>query len=88
MAPKGKEGMYMGLALLPGAFGSWAAGLVSGPLIKTYLPEHGAQNPFAIWSIYAGIGLVCAAMMAASPRPAAVARSNQFQHDQGFAFPP
>lgn len=64
MAPKGKEGLYMGLAFVPSAVGAWIGGQVSGPLIKTYLPEHGERNPFMIWSIYASLGLACAAMMA------------------------
>lgn len=64
MAPKGKAGMYMGLAFVPSAIGAQVGGLLSGPLIATYLPKTGARDPLAIWSIYAGIGLVCAAMMA------------------------
>jgi MFS family permease len=64
MAPKGKAGLYMGLAFVPSVIGSQFAGLLSGPLIKTYLPEHGARNPFVIWTTYAGVGLVCAALIA------------------------
>jgi dipeptide/tripeptide permease len=64
LAPKGKAGMYMGLAFVPSAIGSWIGGQVSGPLIKLYLPEHGARNPLVIWGIYAMFGLVCAAAMA------------------------
>lgn len=64
MAPKGKEGLYMGLAFVPSAVGAWIGGQVSGPLIKHYLPEQGERNPFMIWSIYACLGLACAAMMA------------------------
>ncbi len=64
LAPKGKEGMYMGLAFLPSAIGAWVGGQVSGPLIKMYLPEKGERNPFLIWSIYAILGLVCAFAMA------------------------
>jgi dipeptide/tripeptide permease len=64
MAPKGKEGLYMGLAFVPSAVGAWIGGQVSGPLIKRYLPETGERNPLMIWSLYACLGLVCAAMMA------------------------
>ncbi len=64
MAPKGKEGLYMGLAFVPSAVGAWIGGQVSGPLIKMYLPEQGERNPFMIWSIYACLGLGCAALMA------------------------
>jgi proton-dependent oligopeptide transporter, POT family len=64
LAPKGKAGMYMGLAFVPSAIGAWIGGQVSGPLIKAYLPEHGPRNPFVIWSIYAGFGVLCAMAMA------------------------
>ena len=64
LAPKGKAGMYMGLAFVPAALGAWIGGQVSGPLIKHYLPEQGDRNPLAIWSMYAGLGLFCAAAMA------------------------
>ncbi len=62
-APKGKAGMYMGLTFVPGAIGAWLGGQVSGPLIKTYIPKEGPRNPLLVWSIYAGLGLVCAAVM-------------------------
>ena len=62
-APKGKAGMYMGLAFVPSAIGAWIGGQVSGPLIKEYLPKEGPRNPLLIWSIYAGLGVVCAAGM-------------------------
>ncbi|HVJ93259.1 MAG TPA: MFS transporter [Labilithrix sp.] len=62
-APKGKAGMYMGLAFVPSAIGAWVGGRVSGPLIKAYLPKEGPRDPLLIWSIYAGLGLVCAAGM-------------------------
>lgn len=62
-APKGKAGMYMGLAFVPSAIGAWIGGQVSGPLIKQYLPKQGERNPLLIWSIYAALGLVCAAAM-------------------------
>ena len=62
-APKGKTGMYMGLAFVPFAIGAWIGGQVSGLLIAKYLPKEGGRDPFAIWSIYAGLGLVCAFAM-------------------------
>jgi proton-dependent oligopeptide transporter, POT family len=62
-APKGKAGMYMGLAFVPAAIGAWIGGQASGFLITKYLPKEGARDPFAIWSIYAGLGLVCALAM-------------------------
>ncbi len=62
-APKGKSGMYMGLAFVPSAIGAWLGGQASGFLIARYLPKDGARSPLTIWSIYAGIGLSCAAAM-------------------------
>jgi proton-dependent oligopeptide transporter, POT family len=62
-APKGKAGMYMGLAFVPAAIGAWIGGQASGFLIAKYLPAQGARAPLVIWSIYAGLGLVCAAAM-------------------------
>lgn len=77
-APKGKEGMYMGLVFVPAAIGSWFGGQVSGRLIAAYLPKEGARDPLAIWSTYAGLGLVCALGIfaygaLARPKPAAEA---------------
>lgn len=62
-APKGKAGMYMGLAFVPFAIGAWIGGQVSGPLIGKYLPKEGHREPFTIWAIYAGCGVLCASMM-------------------------
>lgn len=62
-APKGKVGMYMGLAFVPFAIGAWVGGYASGNLITRYLPAQGERNPLAIWSIYAGLGLCCAVAM-------------------------
>lgn len=62
-APKGKAGMYMGLAFVPSAIGAWIGGQASGRLIAAYMPATGPRAPFTIWSIYAGLGLVCALAM-------------------------
>lgn len=65
-APKGKAGMYMGLAFVPFAIGAWIGGQASGFLVAKYLPklpENAARDPFAIWSIYGGLGLVCALLL-------------------------
>lgn len=77
MAPKGKAGLYMGLAFVPSMIGAQIGGRVSGPLIKLYLPEVGERNPFIIWSIYASFGVACAVALAIfgklsakMPRPA------------------
>ena len=63
-APKGQEATFMGLTVLPVALGGFAGGIVSGRLIAAYLPVEGARDPFLIWSIYAGLGLACAVLMA------------------------
>jgi proton-dependent oligopeptide transporter, POT family len=74
-APKGKAGMYMGLAFVPFAIGAWMGGQASGFLIAEYLPKEGPRSPLTIWSIYACLGVVCAGAMfvygrlTARPRP-------------------
>ena len=62
-APKGKAGMYMGLAFVPSAIGAWVGGQASGRLIERYMPAVGPRAPLTIWSIYAGLGLACALAM-------------------------
>lgn len=63
-APKGREGMYMGLALVPAGLGGLVGGVLSGRLIEAYLPKGGPTQPLRVWGSYALIGLVCAAAMA------------------------
>jgi dipeptide/tripeptide permease len=62
-APKGKAGMYMGLAFVPFAIGAWIGGQASGFLVGKYIPKVGPRDPFTIWSIYAGLGLACALLI-------------------------
>lgn len=62
-APEGRAGLYMGLAFIPPALGSWIGGQVSGRLIARYLPEVGDRSPFIVWSTYAACGVLCAALM-------------------------
>ena len=62
-APEGRAGLYMGLAFIPPAIGSWIGGQVSGRLIAKYLPEVGDRSPFIVWSTYAACGLFCAMLM-------------------------
>jgi dipeptide/tripeptide permease len=62
-APKGKAGMYMGMAFVPSAIGAWSGGQASGFLIAKYMPKEGPRDPFAIWSTYAALGVVCALAM-------------------------
>jgi hypothetical protein len=63
-APKGKAGMYMGLAFVPSAIGAWIGGQASGFLIASYLPAHGEKHPFTIWSTYAALGFGFAVVIA------------------------
>ena len=58
-APKGLEGMYMGLALIPFGMGGLAGGFLSGNLIDTYLPKGGTAQPLPVWGTYAIIGFFC-----------------------------
>jgi dipeptide/tripeptide permease len=62
--PKG-EGLTMGLSLIPAGLGGLAGGVLSGRMIERYLPVEGVKNPFAVWSLYASIGVGCAALLLA-----------------------
>jgi len=63
-APKGREGLYMGLALAPFGVGGLVGGVLSGRLIAAYLPKTGPAQPLRVWGTYAVIGVVCAAALA------------------------
>jgi len=62
-APKGKEGLYMGLALVPAGMGGLVGGVLSGQLIARFLPAGGVPRPIPVWGTYAAIGLLCALIM-------------------------
>lgn len=62
-APKGREGMYMGFAIVPVGIGGLVGGVLSGALISRYLPEKGERHPLYVWGTYAAIGVVCAAFL-------------------------
>lgn len=64
-APKGREGMYMGFAIVPVGIGGLIGGVLSGALVARYLPKEGARNPLIVWGTYAAIGVVCSAFLAA-----------------------
>jgi predicted MFS family arabinose efflux permease len=84
-APKGKEGLFMGLALAPAGLGGLIGGVLSGRLIARFLPKDGPRSPLAVWGTYAALGLVCAMLMlgyralfrAKIPAQAALRRSRQ-----------
>jgi len=64
-APKGREGLYMGLALVPSGLGGLVGGVLSGRLIAEHLPKGGAAlRPGVVWGTYAAIGVVCALLLA------------------------
>jgi proton-dependent oligopeptide transporter, POT family len=63
-APRGQEGLYMGLAIVPVGIGGLAGGVLSGRLVARYLPKGGPLVPLAVWGTYAAIGVVCSAMLA------------------------
>lgn len=63
-APKGREGLYMGLSIVPLGIGGLVGGVLSGRLIAAYLPKEGIRQPFPVWGTYATIGVVCAAAIA------------------------
>jgi proton-dependent oligopeptide transporter, POT family len=63
-APAGGEALTVSLSMIPMGLGGLVGGVLSGRLIALYYPKEGALNPFAVWSIYAVIGALCAVMLA------------------------
>jgi MFS family permease len=63
-APRGREGLYMGLAIAPLGIGGLVGGVLSGQLITRYLPKGGPGAPLAVWGTYAAIGVGCSALLA------------------------
>jgi hypothetical protein len=51
MAPKGREASYMGLTQLPMFAAKPLVGLMSGWLLASYCPEHGARSTGIMWTI-------------------------------------
>ncbi|HEY8079408.1 MAG TPA: MFS transporter, partial [Labilithrix sp.] len=63
-APKGREGLYMGLSIAPLGLGGLVGGVLSGRLIARYLPKDGPGAPLAVWGTYAAIGVGCSLLLA------------------------
>jgi len=63
-APRGREGLYMGLAIVPAGIGGLAGGVLSGRLVARYLPKDGPKQPLSVWGTYAAIGAGCAIVLA------------------------
>ncbi len=61
LAPKDQVGTYMGFAFLPVAIGSFAAGVLSGWLVETYLRQ--SMDPDMMWYTLSGIGFGTTALM-------------------------
>lgn len=51
VAPEGKEAMFTALATAPLFAAKVPVGLLSGVLMKTFIPEHGKQRPQTLWLI-------------------------------------
>jgi dipeptide/tripeptide permease len=77
-APRGQEGLYMGIAFIPQGVGGLVGGVLSGRLVARHLPKGGPHAPLAIWGTYAALGVGCALVLlafraVAGRRPAAAA---------------
>ncbi|MBI4802955.1 MAG: MFS transporter [Elusimicrobia bacterium] len=58
IAPKGQEGSYMALSMLPYFFAKFFVGALSGFLLAAYCPAEGHRNSQTIWLIVAGMALL------------------------------
>jgi MFS family permease len=58
IAPKGQEGSYMALSMLPYFFAKFFAGGLSGYLLAAYCPAEGPRNSQMIWVIVAGMAML------------------------------
>ena len=58
LAPAGKVGAYMGIALLPWFVAKFTTGLYSGFMVGEFIPKEGPQDPGPMWMIYGFIALL------------------------------
>jgi dipeptide/tripeptide permease len=58
LAPAGRVGAYMGLAMLPWFVAKFTTGFYSGAMIEAFIPKEGAQDPGTLWFIYGLIALL------------------------------
>ena len=58
IAPEGRTGEYMGVAQLPWFLTKTVVPIYSGYMISKYVPSDGAQNPEAMWFIFALIAII------------------------------
>ncbi len=57
VAPRGREGTYMGMSVLPYFLAKFAVGPLSGLLIASYVPEEGVRTSNLLWWIVAGMAV-------------------------------
>ncbi|OGS51745.1 MAG: hypothetical protein A3J79_08115 [Elusimicrobia bacterium RIFOXYB2_FULL_62_6] len=58
IAPKGQEGSYMALSMLPYFFAKFFVGAMSGFLLARYCPVEGPRNSQMIWLIVAAMAML------------------------------
>ncbi|OGS15025.1 MAG: hypothetical protein A2234_11680 [Elusimicrobia bacterium RIFOXYA2_FULL_58_8] len=58
IAPKGQEGSYLALSMLPYFFAKFFAGGLSGYLLAAYCPAEGPRNSQMIWGIVGAMALL------------------------------
>jgi len=58
IAPKGQEGSYLALSMLPYFIAKFFAGILSGYLLAAYCPVEGPRNSQMIWLIVGGMALL------------------------------
>lgn len=58
IAPKGQEGSYMALSMLPYFAAKFFVGAISGYLLARYCPAEGPRNSQMIWLIVGGMALL------------------------------
>jgi dipeptide/tripeptide permease len=59
IAPKGKEGSYMAMSLLPYFVAKLFVGMLSGRLLQTYCPAEGPRHSETLWLIVGLMALTC-----------------------------
>ncbi|GAB4031618.1 MAG: peptide MFS transporter [Elusimicrobiota bacterium] len=58
IAPKGQEGSYLALSMLPYFFAKFFVGTLSGFLLEKYCPAQGPRNSQMIWVIVACMAMI------------------------------
>ncbi len=58
IAPKGQEGSYLALSMLPYFLAKFVVGSMSGFMLDDFCPEHGPRHPQMLWIIIGGMALI------------------------------